>query len=97
MTDRRDDVAKLAQGALSVAAGLADEVRSMARAGTDALTARMELVRREEFDALFELVQRTAERVEALEARLAVVQSDEADPPTAWAPAPPTTGGEGSN
>jgi BMFP domain-containing protein YqiC len=78
MTDRRDDMAKLAQGALSVASGLAEEMRAMARAGTDAMTARMELVRRDEFDAMAELARRAAERVEALEARLAALEAEAA-------------------
>jgi hypothetical protein len=101
MTDRRDDMAKLAQGALSVASGLAEEMRSMARAGTDALTQRMELVRREEFDAMAELARRTAERLEAVEARLAALEA-EAAPRMATqhaldANAGSLRGGEGSN
>jgi hypothetical protein len=76
MTDRRDDMAKLAQGALSVASGLAEEMRAMARAGTDAVTARMELVRREEFDAMAELARRTAEQLAAMEARLAALEAE---------------------
>jgi len=75
MTDRHDDFAKMAQGALSVASGLAEEMRSMAKAGTDALTARMELVRREEFDALREVAIRAAEAVAALEARVAALEA----------------------
>lgn len=75
MTDRQDDLAKMAQGALSVASGLAEEMRAMARAGSEALTARMELVRREEFDALREVAIRAAEQVAALEARLGALEA----------------------
>jgi BMFP domain-containing protein YqiC len=75
MPDARDDLAKMAQGALSVASGLAEEMRSMAKAGTDALTARMELVRREEFEAMRDVAMRAAEAVSALEARVAALES----------------------
>lgn len=78
MTDRRDDLARVAQGALSVATGVADELRAMARAGGDALSARLELVRRDEFEALRELATRTAEALAALEARLAALEADAA-------------------
>jgi BMFP domain-containing protein YqiC len=101
MSERRDDLARMAQGALSVASGLAEEMRAMARAGTDALTARMELVRRDEFEALRELAARAAETVAALEARVAAleaVRNAEAEAAARLAAtggSPP--GGEGAN
>jgi hypothetical protein len=100
MTERRDDLAKMAQGALSVASGLAEEMRAMAKAGTDALTARMELVRREEFDALRELAIRAAETVAALEARVAALeaaQNAEAAAAQLAASGGSQPGGEGAN
>jgi hypothetical protein len=101
MTERRDDLAKMAQGALSVASGLAEEMRAMAKAGTDALTARMELVRREEFDALRELAMRAAETVAALEARVAALEGVQsaaaAEAAQLAASAGNRPGGEGAN
>ena len=101
MTERRDDLAKMAQGALSVASGLAEEMKAMAKAGTDALTARMELVRREEFDALRELAIRAAETVAALEARVAALEAHRNAEAAAAAQLAATggshPGGEGAN
>ena len=108
MADRRDDMAKVAQGALSVASGLAEEMRAMARAGTEALTARMDLVRREEFEAMRDVAIRAAEAVAALEARVATLEAAGAAQAEAQAQAghqaeiaraaqANPTGGEGSN
>lgn len=100
MSERRDDLARVAQGALSVATGLADEVRAMARAGGEALTARMELVRRDEFEALRDLAIKAAETVSALEARLAALEEAEGQRQAALAQAAAAnnrSGGEGAN
>lgn len=78
MTERPkffDDLAGVAGGALSAVSGLRDEVTSLARARVDETIRRLDLVRREEFDAVMELVSRAmadvetlADRVERLEA-----------------------------
>ncbi len=100
MGERRDDLAKVAQGALSVAAGVAEEMRAMARAGGEALSARMELVRREEFEAMRDLARKAAESVAALEARVAVLEAAEARREAeshAQLAADNRSGGEGAN
>lgn len=81
MRDRREDAARLAQGALSVASGLAEEMRAMARAGSEALSARLDLVRRDEFEAMRALAIRAAEAVAVLEARLAALEAAAAAAP----------------
>jgi len=97
MTERPrlfDDLAGVAGGALSALAGLREEIESLARARIDETIRRLELVRREEFDAMAELAanaragQERAEaqlnealqRLTALEARVAALetQKDEA-------------------
>lgn len=88
MRDRRDDAAKLAQGALSVASGLAEEVRAMARAGSEALSARLDLVRRDEFEAMRALAMRAAEAVAALEARVAALEAARPEGPAPGAEPP---------
>ena len=76
-----EDLAGVAGGALSALAGLRDETEAMMRARVDETIRRLELVRREELDAVAELAararagQEAAEvRVAALEARLAALE-----------------------
>lgn len=72
-----DDVARLMTGAMGMAQGVQDEARTFVRTQADRLVADMDLVSREEFDALRDIaLEAKAEaetlrgRVEALEARL---------------------------
>lgn len=81
-----DDLAGVAGGAVSVLAGARAELESMARAQVEAMVQRLELVRREELDAALEVARRgreqaeaLAERVAALEARLAALDSGGTD------------------
>lgn len=81
-----DDLAGVAGGAVSVLAGARAELEAMARAQVEAMVQRLELVRREELDAALEVARRGREqaealatRVEALEARLAVLEAPEED------------------
>lgn len=103
MNKTSDDFAKMAQGALSVAAGLAEEARAMARAGAEALTARLDVARRDDLAATESMAagaQATAEGLEArlvaLEARLVAVEVQLAAAGAAAAPAgiPARDGGE---
>lgn len=68
---RLDDVAGVAGGAFSLLAGLKAEAQALAKSRADAFAQRMELVRREEFDAALELARRAREQAERLEARVA--------------------------
>lgn len=84
-----DDLAGVAGGAFSALAGLRRELGELVRTGTDEVAQKLSLASREEVEVLRELLQRLArenaalaERVAALEARLA-----EPAPPAPEAPA----------
>ncbi|WP_428483305.1 accessory factor UbiK family protein [Rhodopila sp.] len=96
MTDRPkffDDLAGVAGGAISAMAGLREEAEAMLRARLDDMIQRLDLVRRDELEAVQELAanaragQEAAEatvttletRLAALEARVAVLEAPDAD------------------
>jgi hypothetical protein len=85
MTDRPkifDDLAGVAGGALSAFAGLREELSAMVRARVDEAVRRLELVKREEFEAMAELAKRAREQSEALEIRVAALEAEKtADKP----------------
>lgn len=73
MSDRPrffDDLAGVAGGAISALAGLREEVEAIARARIDETIRKLELVRREEFDAMAEMAANARAGQEAAEARL---------------------------
>jgi BMFP domain-containing protein YqiC len=84
-----DDLAGVAGGAISALAGLREEIEALARARIDEAIRRLDLVKREELDAVTELAanaragQEAAEvqlrdvlqRISALEARVAVLEA----------------------
>ncbi|MGG5822575.1 accessory factor UbiK family protein [Falsiroseomonas sp. HW251] len=81
-----DDLAGMAGGAFSVMAAMRAEGEAMAKAQVEAVVQRLELVRREELDAALEVARRAreqaealADRVSALEARLAALDSSGPD------------------
>ncbi len=88
-----DDIAGVAGGAISALTGLRDEAESVLRARVDDLLQRMDLVRREEFEAVQELAanaragQEAADaqvltletRLSALEARVAALEVTDTD------------------
>jgi len=81
MTDRPkifDDLAGVAGGALSAIAGLREELSAMVRARVDEAVRRLELVKREEFEAMAELAKRAREQSEALEIRVAALEGEKA-------------------
>lgn len=78
MTDRPrlfDDLAGVAGGALSALTGLRDEAEALGRARMEEILRKLDLVRREEFDAMSELARRAREGQEAADARLAELES----------------------
>jgi BMFP domain-containing protein YqiC len=85
MSDRPrifDDIAGMAGGAISALTGLREEAESMMRARMDDLIQRLDLVRREELEAVQELAanaragQEVAEaKVSDLESRLAALET----------------------
>jgi len=78
MSDRPrffDDLAGVAGGAMSALVGLRDEAESIIRARLDEAIRRLELVKREEIDALSELAARAREGQEAAETKLAEAEA----------------------
>ena len=76
MSDRPrffDDLAGVAGGALSALAGLREEAEALVRARLDEAIRRLDLVKREELEALAELAANAQAGQEAAEARLTEV------------------------
>lgn len=74
-----DDLAGVAGGALSALTGLREEMASMVRARVDEAVRRLDLVKREEFEAMAEVARRAKAQVEALEARVARLELEKTD------------------
>ena len=70
-----DDLAGVAGGAISALAGLRDEAEAMVRARVDEALRRLDLVRREEFDAVAAMVAKARDAQEAAETRLAALEA----------------------
>ena len=70
-----DDLAGVAGGAFSVLAGARAEIEAMVQAQMEALTARLNLVKREELDAALEVARRAREEAEGLSTRLAALEA----------------------
>jgi BMFP domain-containing protein YqiC len=90
MTERPkffDDLAGVAGGAMSALAGLREELSALAKARVDEAVRRMDLVKREEFDAMAELARRAKAQVEALEARVAALEVAQHEAPVQDDPA----------
>jgi BMFP domain-containing protein YqiC len=78
MSDRPrffDDLAGVAGGAISALAGLREEAEAVFRARLDEAIRRLDLVRREELDAVGELAANARAGQEAAEAKLAAVMA----------------------
>ncbi len=77
MTDRPkffDDLAGVAGGALSAISGMREELAALVRARVDEAVRRLDLVKREDFEAMAELAQRAKSDAEALAVRLAEIE-----------------------
>ena len=77
-----DDVARVATGAMGAASGLKGELDAMVKRRLEGILAQMDLVPRDEFDAVKEMAVRArsesealAERVAQLEAKLAAAEA----------------------
>jgi BMFP domain-containing protein YqiC len=70
-----DDLAGVAGGAISALAGLREETEAIIRARVDETIRRLELVRREELEAVTELAARARAGQEAAESRLAAIEA----------------------
>jgi len=91
-----DDLAGIAGGAFSALAGLREEAEALVRARVDETLRKLDLVRRDELDAVAELAANARAGQEAAEARLAEL-ANRVEVLEAWvrahAPAPPAGGG----
>ena len=69
-----DDLARVASGALGVAAGVRDEVEALLRSRFERYLTDLSLVTREEFDAAKDLAARARENEDKLAQRLAELE-----------------------
>ncbi len=91
-TDNRllDDLARVATGAFTALSGVRDEVEQRMREQFERILARMDVVTREEFDAVQAMAAKARAEQEALAARLAELELRLASmaPPAHAAPKP---------
>ena len=76
-----DDLAKTATGAVGVLQSARQEVEALARARLERLLDKMELVTREEFEAVKEMAAKARAENEQLAARIAALEAAEASKP----------------
>ncbi len=76
-----DDAAKLAGGAIGTLAGLRREIEALARQQVERLLARMDLVTRDEFEAVKEMAAKARAEQEDLTDRLAALEAKAAAKP----------------
>ena len=72
-----DDLSQLMTNAAGVAQGVRDEAETVVRQRMERLLADMNLVTREEFDAVRDMAQKAREENEALAARIAALEARE--------------------
>jgi len=82
-TDTRflDDLAKLAGSAFSSASAIREEIEARFRQRFEAMFQRMDLVTREEFEAVRAMAAKAREENDALAARLAALEAKQAASP----------------
>ncbi len=83
-----DDLARVASGALHTLGGLREEIETRVRERVERMAADMDLVTREEFDAVRAMAAKAREEQEAMAARLAKLEAELAEARAAAAPAP---------
>ncbi|QDG76476.1 accessory factor UbiK family protein [Labrenzia sp. PHM005] len=77
-----DDFAKLMTDAAGVAQGARREVETAFRAQAERFMSDMDIVSREEHDAVKEMAARALDKVEELETRLAALEGGDKDAPS---------------
>lgn len=70
-----DDLARLMTGAMGMAQGVQDEAKTFLRAQADRMAAELDLVPREEFEAVKQMAAEAKAEAEALRARLAALEA----------------------
>ena len=74
-----EDFARVASGALGAASGIRTEIETMIRQRVERLAGDLNLVPREEFEAVRTLAERARAEQEALAAELTAVKAEQAD------------------
>jgi BMFP domain-containing protein YqiC len=74
-----EDFARVASGALGAASGIRSEIETMIRQRVERLAGDLNLVPREEFEAVRTLAERARAEQEALAAELTAVKAEQAD------------------
>jgi BMFP domain-containing protein YqiC len=85
-----DDLARMANGALNTLSGLREEIESRVRERVERMLADMDMVPREEFEAVKAMAQKARAEQEDLAARVAELERRVAGPSTVTAPREPT-------
>jgi BMFP domain-containing protein YqiC len=70
-----DDLARLMTGAMGMAQGMGDEARSFMRSQADRFVAEMDLVGRDEFEAVKQLAAEARAEADALRKRVAKLEA----------------------
>ena len=70
-----DDLARLMTGAMGMAQGMGDEAKSFMRGQADRFVAEMDLVSRDEFEAVKQMAADARAEADALRARLAALEA----------------------
>ena len=70
-----DDLARLMTGAMVMAQGMGEEAKGFVRAQADRFVAEMDLVGRDEFDAVKQLASEARAEAEALRERVAALET----------------------
>jgi len=70
-----DDLARLMTGAMGMAQGAGDEAKSFMRAQADRFVAEMDLVSRDEFEAVKQLASEARAEADALRERVAALEA----------------------
>ena len=86
-----DEIARLMNDAAGVASGVRREFDTLVRSQADRVLRELDLVQREEFEAVKEMARLAREENEALQARLAALEARLAAKGSGEAPAAPPT------
>jgi BMFP domain-containing protein YqiC len=70
-----DDLARLMTGAMGMAQGMSDEAKGFMRAQADRFVAEMDLVSRDEFEAVKEVAAAARAEADALRARIEALEA----------------------
>jgi BMFP domain-containing protein YqiC len=70
-----DDLARLMTGAMGMAQGMNEEAKSFMRAQADRFVAEMDIVGRDEFEAVKQLAAESRAEADALRARVAALEA----------------------